>query len=214
MADNGIIEIEGLEERIRKMGELATDNPMMRKRINEVIRQVMAVARKSISEDARTGLQMDADPRQAYKAVRMAVYRRIFGGQVNILSPRNARLGRIYEPPKTGKPGQRGGNRRLRTDRTTELMSYMGKDRGFILRFLNDGTQERGIRFDTDESRTSVHRGSRGGDLRKYGKTVNTGTRGRIAARGWFAGRSQQALEAAAGNLDVLIDKIIQGVMY
>ena len=187
MADNGIIEIEGLEERIRKMGELATDNPMMRKRINEVIRQVLAVARKSISDDARTGLQMDADPRQAYKAVRMAVYRRIFGGQVNILSPRNARLGRIYEPPRTGKPGQRGGNRRLRTDRTTELMSYMGKDRGFILRFLNDGTQERDTRY---------------------------GTRGRIAARGWFAGRSQQALEAAAGNLDVLIDKIIQGVMY
>ena len=81
MADNGTIEVKGLDERIKQFGELSTKNPLMRKRINEVIKQVLSVARRSVSQDAKTGLDMQSDPRQAYKAVRMAVYRRIFGGQ-------------------------------------------------------------------------------------------------------------------------------------
>ena len=40
MADNGTIEIKGLDERIKQLGEASTKNPMMRKRINEVIRRL------------------------------------------------------------------------------------------------------------------------------------------------------------------------------
>lgn len=212
MADNGTIEVTGLEERIKKMGELSTKNPEMRKRINEVIRQTLAQVRKSLQGDARSGLDMQSDPRNAYKAVRMAVYRRLFGGQVNILQSRKAHGGRLYEPPR--HPSGRGGNRRTRSGRTEQLMSYEGADRGFILRFLNAGTKERKIVFNQDENRSKVNRGSRGGNIEKYGKTTNTGTRGAISARNWFGPRSQAEMDRAAQNLDKLIDDIITGIMY
>ena len=143
MADQATIEIAGLEERIRQLGEASTNNPMMQRRIREVIKQVLGRVRKDLQDHAASDLQMQSDPRSAYKAVRFAVYRKLFGGQVNILSPRNKGKGRLYEPPRKLQPKQRGGNRRTRGDRTTELMSYFGKDRGFVLRFLNAGTRVR-----------------------------------------------------------------------
>ena len=209
MADNGTIEVKGLEERIKQFGELSTKNPLMRKRINEVIKQVLSVARRSVSQDAKTGLSMQSDPRQAYKAVRMAVYRRIFGGQVNILQRRKAGKSRLYEPPRKGTsdPKGRGGNRVQRSARTTAIMSYQGADRGFVLRFLNQGATDR-----------VIHQMG-GHNLRTGSTTVLKtrsigGNRGSITARNWFAGKSQAELEKAARNLDVLIDNIIQGIMY
>ena len=187
MADSGTIEVKGLYERIKQMGEASTKNPEMRKRINEVIKQTLGVVRKSLQNDAKAGLEMDSDPRKAYKAVRMAVYRRIFGGQVNILQSRKARGEHYYEPPRKLKQGQRGGNRRLQTGRTVQLMSYQGADRGFILRFLNAGTSERNTRY---------------------------GNRGSISARNWFGPRSQQEMEKAAANMDKLIDDIVAGILY
>ena len=208
MADNGTIEIKGLDERIKQLGEASTKNPMMRKRINEVIRQVMAKVRKSLQSQARTGLNMKDDPRNAYKAVRMAVYRRLFGGQVNILqSYRTSSGGRYYEP--TRHPSPRGGNRRPQSMRTRKVMSYEGADRGFILRFLNQGTTQRNITHLTEIKRadgTSKFRFTSNGG--KYGY------RGAIAARNWFGPRSLQELERAATNIDKMIDDIIQGVMY
>ena len=187
MADQATIEITGLEERIRQLGEASTNNPMMQRRIREVIKQVLGRVRKDLQDHAASGLQMQSDPRSAYKAVRFAVYRKLFGGQVNILSPRNAGKGRLYEPPRKLQPKQRGGNRRTRSDRTTELMSYFGKDRGFVLRFLNAGTDTRRTRY---------------------------GNRGAISARNWFGGASQHQLENAANNLDKMINDIILGILY
>lgn len=187
MADNATIEIKGLDERIKQLGEASTKNPMMRKRINEVIRQTLAKVRKTLQGEAQAGLQMGSDPRKAYKAVRMAVYRRLFGGQVNILQSRRAGNLRLYEPPR--HPSRRGGNRikRPQGGRTETLMSYQGADRGFILRFLNAGTNERGSRY---------------------------GNRGSIQPRNWFGPRSQAEMEAAAANIDKMIDETITGIMY
>ena len=147
MAQNGTVEIKGIEERIKQFGEASTKNPEMRRRINEVIRQTLAAVRKSLQNQAHSGLQMKSDPRNAYKAIRMAVYRRIFGGQVNILQNRRAGNLRLYEPQRKGTsdPYGRGGNRATRSGRTTTMMSYQGADRGFILRFLNQGTDDRAI---------------------------------------------------------------------
>lgn len=209
MADTGTIEITGLEERLKKIGELETKNPMMRKRINEVIRQTLRAVRKALQGDARSGLQMESDPRQAYRAIRMAVYRRIFGGQVNILQSKKAKAGNFYAPPGTLTAGQRGGNRRKRETRTEELMSYQGADRGFILRFLNAGAQDRAIRnFNKDPRRNQWP------SVPKWNKHPNTGSRGTIAARDWFGPRSQAEMERAAANLDKLIDDIVAGIMF
>jgi hypothetical protein len=206
MADQATIEITGLEERIRQLGEASTNNPMMQRRIREVIKQVLGRVRKDLQDHAASGLQMQIDPRSAYKAVRFAVYRKLFGGQVNILSPRNKGKGRLYEPPRKPQPKQRGGNRRTRGDRTTELMSYFGKDRGFVLRFLNAGTRVR-------------YNGGRNGRTEEQYNTFiahheGRGHRGAISARNWFGGASQHQLENAANNLDKMINDIILGILY
>ena len=209
MADNGTIEITGLEERIKKFGEASTKNPMMRKRINEVIRAMLAQVRKSLQNNAQSGLQMKEDPRKAYKAIKMAVYRRIFGGNVSILSPRKAGTMRFYAPPRRGTkdPFGRGGNRMKRSERTTDMMSYQGGGRWMVLQWLNNGTKER-----------YSGNGRNGKTEAQYNAFVErTGGRGKrssIAARNWFGPRSSQELMAAAANLDKMIDDIIQGILY
>ena len=70
-----------------------------------------------------------------------------------------------------------------RSRRTEDLLTYQGADRGFILRFLNAGTE---------------------------GRESRIGNRGSIAARSFFATSSQQAMEQAAEQLDTLIEDLIK----
>jgi hypothetical protein len=86
----------------------------------------------------------------------------------------------------------------------------MGSDRGFVLRWLEGGANGRVIEFRSDPHREKVKRGSQGGDLKKYGKTTNTGTRGNIAPRNFFGTSSQTAMRNAAEQLTQLIDKMIK----
>mgnify|MGYP006974590910 CR=1 FL=1 len=104
---------------------------------------------------------------------------------MNILSPRTRGNGTNYVRPRKldQNPNQRGGNRTKRNPRTIQIDSYQGKDRGFILRFLNQGTSDR-------ESRI--------------------GNRGSITARHFFADSSQKAMEKAAEQLDALIEDLIK----
>lgn len=185
MADikNGTITMEGVDELEKKLTRMRTEDPTFEKRLRGAIRDILKEARSSLAKDAQSGLGMKSDPRSAYRAVRSSVYKRLFGGQVNILQSRRAGAGRLYEPPRKLREGQRGGNRMTRGKRTEQLMSYQGKDRGFILRFLNGGTT---------------------------GRTSYGGNRGAIRARNWFGNASQQQLQQAAGRLQEIIDRIIK----
>ena len=202
------ITFKGLDEFQKKLESLRTDNPEFEKRLRGVIRKILGEVRSRLSKDAKNGLQMKSDPRHAYKAVRYAVYKKIFGGQTNILPSRKAGAQTKYQPTRKGISG-RGGNRMGVSPRTEQLNSYEGKDRGFILRFLNAGTVNRTIGFTKSEARARVNRGSQGGDISKYGKTINTGKRGAISSRNWFGPRSQAELRNAAGRIQELIDKVI-----
>ena len=206
MADN--FEIDGFVKQREELERLMMSNPEMEKRVQKLIRKVLMQARSEIGK----GIKFDkGDPRQAYKAVKTAVYRQILGGSVSILRKRRAGTQfSAYEPPRTLRPGQRGGNRRPRSQRTDDLMKYAGPDRAFVLRFLNAGTQGRVIKFNYDEAREDVHRGSQGGNLKKYGKTINTGARGNIAPRNFFANSSHSAMQKAADQLTKLIDDMIK----
>ena len=82
-----------------------------------------------------------------------------------------------------------------------------------MLRFLNQGTDGRVIEFHSDSHRSQVKRGSQGGDINKYGKTTNTGSRGRIAPRNFFGTSSQMAMQKAARELTQLIDELIKQEM-
>ena len=187
-------EIQGLAEQVEKLRGLMSDDPDFRRRVNAVIRKILQVARKDIMESA-TGV-MDTDPRHAYKAVRSAVYKRLLGGQVNILAKRRAGTPTAYQKPRKGLP-KRGGNRWGRSARTKAMEGYEGTDRGFILRFINAGTDVRSIHSYTAK------------DGNSHDLSVRTSNRGRIAQRNWFGGASQMALEKASLDMQDFIDKVI-----
>jgi hypothetical protein len=211
MADiSGAFEVDGLVRQKEALESLMMSNPAMEKKVQGLIRKVLMAARRTVANSAKDA--MKSDPRKAYQAVKTAVYRQILGGNVSILNKRGTRFD-SYEPPRTLQPGQRGGNRRKRTDRSNRLLHYAGSSRAFVLRFLNAGTQGRVIDFTSDPRRARVNRGSQGGNLQKYGKTVNTGRRGSIRPRNFFATSSHTAMMKAADQLTALIDDLIKKEM-
>ena len=160
---------------------LFVDNPDTRKRIRKIIREELKDAAKRLREDAK--YEMDEDPRKAFLAVKSSIYRKILGGNVSILNPRKAGARyQLVRPRKLDQnPRQRGGNRRKRSERTNAIDSYFGKDRAFILRFVNNGTNDRQTRY---------------------------GNRGRINVPGnWFPNMGQKELELAAENLANIMEE-------
>lgn len=179
---------------------MSTD-PKMRKVIQQHIREALFAARK----DVMAAFPAENDPRQSRRAIRTTVYEKILGGNINILTGKTAHGGGGYEPPRTLTPGQRGGNRRKRSERTKQIMNYGPLDRGFILRFVNSGTKTRVIGF----------RNTQKGNREKYDRVVRrvsrgvkagTGNRGSIAPRNWF----MQSAESALGNAAQMIADLIE----
>ena len=205
MAEYGAFDVEGLAEQVKQLKAMMSDDPSFRKRVNNVIRRVLMEARKQVMSNAKEVL--DNDPRHAYKAVRSAVYKRILGGQLNILQKRKAGAPGNYQKPLKGLP-KRGGNRWGRSARTKAIEGYEGVDRGFILRFVNAGTVYRGITSYTD--RTGTRHSLRTASSQNWKTRALTGNRGSITARNWFGSASQRALENAAGNMEEFIDRIIK----
>lgn len=202
---------EGFTELSQKLDRLLASNPEMEKQIQRIVGKVLNMVRDNVSEEYRKKLK--SDPRQASKAVRRMVYRRILGGNINILRNKRAGSPNKYTPTRTLKPGQRGGNRRDRDERTMRMESYGGRDRGFILRFLELGTEARRMgRYKKDPHRGKVKRGSQGGDVSKYGNIgmVNTGNRGSLHAYHIFADASPRAMELALPLLQHEIDALIK----
>lgn len=204
-----IFDTEGLNELTKKLDAMLSTDREMEKAVRGIISDVLKAVRAQLSSNASAGLQMKSDPHEAKRAIKTTVYRQILGGNVSILSKRKA--GAMIDTWLPSTHTGRGGNRRKRGGRTKALQSYRGSDRGFILRFLNQGTDSRTImNFQVDDRRGNVRRGSRGGDVSKYGKTVNTGNRGTITARNWFGSASQSVLQAKSQLLADLIDKLIE----
>lgn len=152
-------------------------NPDTEKVVRKLIRQVILDARKQVVAVLRG--KMDTDPRGASEAVRATVYKKILGGNLNIYNSTKAHGKTGYHPAKKLKPGQWGGNRRARNDRTQQIMDYGPLDRGFILRFFNNGTK----------SRSTIY-----------------GNRGQITPSHAFGSAAQGAIEQASATLVTLIN--------
>ena len=166
---------------------MLVSNPDTAAAMRKLISQEVSKARAAVAQAASGALKND--PREAWKAVRRSVYKSILGGQVNILDQKGAASGSNgYRPARKldSNPHQRGGNRRKRSANTDRIDGYVGKDRGFILRFVNSGTAERQTRY---------------------------GRRGSITARNWFPNIGQRELEAAAERLAVAIDRELVRIM-
>ena len=191
--------ISNQEQNLR--AAMSTD-PKMREVIQRHIREALYEARR----DMMNSLKFDnGDPRHSVEAIRTTVYKKVLGGNINILNGKTSHGSGSYEHPRKLRDGQRGGNRRKRSARTTQILSYAPQDRGFILRFVNSGTKTRVIGFRNtqkgNQSRynalvTRVHRGER----------IKTGNRGSIAARNWFDRYAETAMANAAQNIADMIE--------
>lgn len=166
-------------------------NPKTQKALQKLIRKALMEVRPELVSAARGA--MSSDPRGAAQGIRTSVYKKILGGNINILNMRKkAGAPTSYEPPRKLQPHQRGGNRVPRGKRTDTVMHYGPHDRQWILRFINSGTGDRTA-------------GTRGGRL--------SGNRGSISARNFFSGAASSALTKAADNLATLIDTELEAML-
>ena len=180
-----------------------TTDPKMRKVIQQHIRIAIFEARREVMAAFPAA---NGDPRQTARAIRTSVYGKVLGGNINILTGGKAHGGgNGYTQTRTLRAGQRGGNRRKRSERTKQIMSYSPIDRGFILRFVNSGTKTRVIGFRNtvksnrtryENAVTRVHAGYK----------IRTGNRGSIAPRNWFMSAAESALGQAAQNIADMIE--------
>ena len=189
-------------EQKQVLEQALSTNPKTQKALQKLVHKVIMEARKKVVGATEKALKND--PRHAARSIRTAVYKKILGANINIYNSRKTHGPVNYTPPRTLTPGQRGGNRRTRTSR--DLGKYGPLDRGFILRWVNEGmtkTDPRVIRFTENEDRK----------IDKWNRHPNTGNRGAISARHFFKGAGERALAQAADNLANLIDTELMNIL-
>lgn len=170
-------------EQQRVLEQALSTNPKTKKALQKLIRQVIKDAREQVINSTHFD---NGDPRGARYSIRRSVYKQILGANINIYNSRKAGRPTSYEPQRTLRQGQRGGNRLTRSDKTNRMMHYGPHDRGMVLRWVNSGTN----------NRTS-----------RYGK------RGSIAAHHWFKQAGSPALQQAVDNLASLIDTELENIL-
>jgi len=182
------VNIENIE---KVLDNLSTEKPMTARLLNKAIGKVLAKVKASTSKDVKTFIAND--PRKASNAIRLATYKKILGGQINILDPKKASATRcrLQRSRKLdSNPNQRGGNRVERSDRTIQLDSYYGKDRAFVLRFLNSGADR------TDP-----------GSQRQRSPNRKPGNRGRIGGEAFFVNTVEKHYNSMGDEME---DRIVE----
>lgn len=173
------VNMDVVRRHIDDLGKMLTSNDGTYKDLQNIIRKEIKKTRNKIAKDVRANLLRD--PKNAYRAVRSTIYKQILGGNINILAKRKA--GKLNPPPAQELSSKQwGGNRRKRSKRTEQLLSYTGSDRGFILRFNNSGTEQRFI---------------------KVGRNARLmGNRGYLPGRGVFAHSALFRFEETIENIE------------
>lgn len=202
---------------------LLSEDPSMKKRLNEAMRETMFLARKHASEDIRK--YMDNDPRSAYRAVHNSVYQRVVGGSLNIFTRRRALRKDNIIPPPSNRYGNNTGPVRGRTRRTLDFYGYNGIDRGMILRWNSEGTANRftkamdghfvnkAARQRIREMRGGWHNKSKG-ERFKYGEIGGRGGASMMNSRGrgMFTKSALPEVETVETKFQYLVDRILLGI--
>lgn len=163
-------------EQKRALEAAISTNPDTVKVLRRVIRKIIIEARAEVVDSIHF---QNGDPRNARQSVRSAVYKKILGANLNIYNSRKVGSKTVYERPRKLRPGQWGGNRLPRSEETQKMLNYGALNRGFVLRFVNDGTGTRTTRF---------------------------GNRGSITARHFFKHAGERALTEAADKLSEIVE--------
>lgn len=177
-----------------RLERLLSTDPTMEQYMRTAIDYVLQQARKDVVSEVSSVLK--SDPRKAARAVRRSLYKQILGGNINILRKRKA------SEPKSVPPSTRG-----RLASTTRYMGYFGADRGFILRFVNAGTDDR---LATHMNGRRILRTSRTGNRVYISDKI--GNRGSIPGTNFFGPSSKAAMEEAAVLLAKELERIIKEI--
>ena len=169
-----------LKDNVRQQVAMVGSGKMSRENFDgwfsEIVRQelgkVLAIMRARAVEKART----QAKAGSASSAVLRRMYREEYGGNINIATPR----GRMSSRTRMYQPGWL--KQRHVGDRTKKINEYYGPDRGFVLRFLEGGT----------DVRTAKTYGPTG-----KGSMASWGSRGAIAPRSFFHSMQSDMEQAA-----------------
>lgn len=154
--------------------------------VRKVFAKVAKPVKVSVQQGARSAMR--SDPRKAWKAVRVITLKGGKGVVVGLLNPRKA--GNAMSVPQKATGGKSGIRRhRKRSARTNQVDGYMGADRSFILRMLNQGTELR-------------YAGTRDGNMRRANRGLLTAAR--------FFDRAAPAMRQASANLGTELGKIIE----
>lgn len=171
----------------------------MNKRLREFIFQEL----KRVRNDIAAGIKFEnGDPRGTRGAVKRYIAKKYLGGVVSIMDGKASGSQNSYEAPRKLRPGQRGGNRMLRSKRTDEMLHYGPDQRSFILRFLNSGTHPR-------YANGRNGKWSKNGNNRTFFKLQEQGDyyRGNIAPRNFMGKLGEPAMQQALTNLSKMVDE-------
>lgn len=187
---------------VKNIESMITDNPELRKKLQDAIRQDVWKARQTVVRNMDRVFK-NGDPAQARRAIRHIIYEEILGANLNIYNMRRGTANwrvRQVERRGTSDPKGRGGNRRKRNFITIRMHGYEGKARGMILRWLNNGVNDRAIKFKERMSRKAD----------KWNTHPNSGNRGSIAARNFFEPMASAALNVVSQHLAQIIEEEIE----
>ena len=195
--DEGSIELN-----VKNIESMMTDNPELRKKLQDAIRQDVWKARQTVVRNMDRVFK-NGDPAEARRAVRHIIYEEILGANLNIFNMRRGTANwrvRQVDRKGTSDPKGRGGNRRKRNFITIRMHGYEGKARGMILRWLDNGVNDRAIKF----------KERMGSKADKWNHNPNTGNRGSIAARNFFEPIASAALNVVSQHLAQIIEEEIE----
>ncbi len=192
---------------VKHIEQMLTDNPELRKRLQEAIKKDVFAARQAVVRNM-VGIFKNGDPSEARRAVRHVIYEKVLGANLNIFNMVRGTAKWSYRQQERAAAGigfrsGRGGNRRKRSPETARYQGYEGKARGFILRWVNAGmtkTRPRLIRF-TENSARKVD---------KWNHHPNTGNRGAITGRNFFEPLASSALDVVSRHLAQMIEEEIE----
>lgn len=184
MGVNFSVNSEAIELQVKHIENMMTDNPDLRKKLQDAIREDVWKARNSVVSNMST-VFANGDPSEARRAVRNIVYEKVLGANLNIMNMKKGTAQwkvRQIDRKVEQNPKMRGGNRIKRSFKTTRMHGYEGKARGMILRWVNSGVGDRVTRY---------------------------GNRGSITARDFFGPLAGAALDVVSQHMAQIIEEEI-----
>lgn len=197
-----VINNEVFENQMQVLQAAAMVDGELGKKLRDAIYTELKAVRERIVSDINF---KNGDPRGSAHSVKRYVARKYLGGVVSILDGKGVGGTNGYVAPRKvypGMKGKRGGNRRLRSQRTQDILDYGPSDRGFILRFVNSGTHPR-------YANGRNGKWSKSGENRTFFKLQEEGDyyRGSIAPRNFFGTHGNIEMQKAVSNLSKIIDE-------